>query len=394
MMRGEEDMSGSGSSASGTRRARRRRRLSPVPAAAIALVAVAIAAGAATAIALPRMADANTTPTPAATPPASTPTPTPTPLTAAEQLLAGSDDANACALTFALDGTAVDPLLVTQGHLYGTLPIPRRDGAVFAGWYATAADAAGYTTPARINGADLASCTDRQQTVYGAWKTPDEVAAEDTAVPILMYHQFTADPAGEDGWLRLNYAYIGDFTAHMDHIATGGFYLPTWEELSAFIDGALFLPARSVIITDDDADATWLAMAAPVVQQRGLLATSFVITKFRTEPTPNPYVLQRSHTHDMHEAGADGRGRIVNWSPADIAADLETSGQILGAKEVLAYPFGHYSDTAKEGVRLAGFELARTIEHGYVRPGTDKLALPCIRIDYGTTVDDLRQLIG
>lgn len=325
------------------------------------------------------------------TPPA---TATPTPLTAAEQLLATTTDPQACVVSFAVDGTAVDPVLVTQGALYGALPIPRRADAVFAGWYATSADAAGYATPARINGADLASCADRQQTVYGAWKTPAQVAAEDTAVPILMYHQFTADAAGEAGWLRLNYAYIGDFAAHMDHIATGGFYLPTWDELSAFIDGALSLPARSVIITDDDADATWLEMAAPVVAERGLLATSFVITAFRTEPTPNPFVLQRSHTHTMHEAGANGQGRIVNWPVTDIAADLETSAQILGAKEVLAYPFGHYNDTAKEGARLAGFDLARTIEHGYVRVGTDKLALPCIRINYGMTVDDLRQLIG
>ena len=40
---------------------------------------------------------------------------------------------------------------------------------------------------------------------------PDENAAEDARIPILMYHQFTQRPEGEDGWLRGNYAYIGDF---------------------------------------------------------------------------------------------------------------------------------------------------------------------------------------
>ena len=79
---------------------------------------------------------------------------------------------------------------------------------------------------------------------------------------------------------------------------------------------------------------------------------------------------------------------------ATIAADLEQSAQILGAKEVVAYPFGHYNDTTKEGVRRAGFELGRGIEPGYVRIGTDKLALPVVRIDYGMTVDDLRAKIG
>ncbi|MDL5352838.1 polysaccharide deacetylase family protein [Microbacterium sp. zg-YB36] len=378
-----------------SRHAARAKRANPRrrAAALIAVLAVAGIAVVAAVVIPPLTAAGRPAPPSTPAPPRATAAPPPPALTSAEQLLSATEDPGACAVTFQLDINPPDPLLVTQGQLYGALPIPRRDGAVFAGWYPTAADAAAHAASARINGSKLATCTDRQRTLFGAWMAPDDVAAEDTAVPILMYHQFTTNPEGEDDWLRLNYAYIGDFQAHMDYIAAGGFYLPTWDELSAFIDGVLYLPARSVIITDDDAHHTWLELAAPIIESKGLLTTSFVITKFRSEPAPNPYVLQRSHTHDMHEAGGNGQGRIVNWSAAEIAADLETSAQILGAKEVVAYPFGHYNDTAKEGLRQAGFDLARTIEQGYVRPGTDKLALPCIRINYGMTVDDLRQLI-
>ena len=377
------------STAPARHRVRRRRR----GAAVASLIAVAVVTAAVVAALALARGDASTPEAARPSPDVAMPTPSPTPPTPAEALLATTDDPNACAVSFTLDEVELEPVLVTQGALYGALPIPRRDDAVFAGWYETATDAATLATPARVNGADLATCSDRQHSLFGTWVTPDQLAAEDAAIPILMYHQFTTKPEGEEGWLRLNYAYIGDFDAHMEYIATGGFYLPTWDELSAFIDGALHLPDRSVIITDDDAHHTWLELAAPIVEAKGLLATSFVITEFRTEPAPNRYVLQRSHTHSMHEAGADGRGRIVNWSPADIAADMETSAQILGAKEVVAYPFGHHNETAKEGLRLAGFEMARTIEQGYVRTGADKLALPCIRIDYGMTVDDLRRLI-
>jgi hypothetical protein len=209
-----------------------------------------------------------------------------------------------------------------------------------------------------------------------------------------MYHQFTTKPEGESGWLRGNYAYIGDFDAHMNHIASTGFYLPTWDELSAFIDGRLFLPNHSVIVTDDDADQTWFDLAAPVVEKYKVLATSFMITAYRQDPAPNPYVLRRSHTHDMHQAGANGDGRIVNWSVPEIVADMEASAGVLGVKEVMAYPFGHHNDTAKEGLRQAGWEMARTIEPGYVTIGTDKLALPTIRINYGMGLDALVGLIG
>ncbi|MCC2033033.1 xylanase [Microbacterium allomyrinae] len=358
----------------------------------IALVVVLGVAGTVTAFALaPRATDA----APAATAaPSSTPTPTPTPLTPEEQLLASAADPAACAVSFAGDAIADAPMLQTQGALYTGLPIPARDGLVFAGWYVTPDDADAFAVPARVNGSDLVACTDQRITLHGSWMSPDQNAAEDARIPILMYHQFTANPAGESGWLRGNYAYIGDFDAHLNHIATTGFYLPTWDELSAFIDGRLFLPTHSVIVTDDDADQTWFDLAAPLVDKHKVLTTSFMITAYRQDPAPNAYVLRRSHTHDMHQAGDNGQGRIVNWTVPEIVADMEASYGVLGVKEIMAYPFGHHNETAKEGLRQAGWDMARTIEPGYVAIGTDKLALPTVRINYGMGLDALINLIG
>ncbi|RLK52390.1 xylanase [Microbacterium telephonicum] len=324
-----------------------------------------------------------------------TPSPTPTPLSPVEQLLASAPDpAAACVVSFTGDGIADAPVLETTGALYAALPIPARDGFVFAGWYDTPADAAAFAVPGRVNGADLVACTDRQRTLHAAWKTPAENTAEGARLPILMYHQFTDKPEGESGWLRGNYAYIEDYRAHMQHIKDGGFYLPTWLELDAFIDGRLFLPDHSVIVTDDDADPTWLSMAAPINEQLQVLATSFDITGDGVA-TQNAFILPRSHTHAMHVAGANGKGQMVNLSPDEIAADLETSAAALGGvKEVVAYPYGHYDDRTKQGVAQAGFLLGRTIEQGYVSIGHDKLALPCVRINYGMTVADLQKLIG
>nr|WP_314843838.1 polysaccharide deacetylase family protein [uncultured Microbacterium sp.] len=316
------------------------------------------------------------------------------PLTPAQQIVADADDPLACAVTFLGDGAPVEPMLQWQNGLYAGLPIPALEGRVFAGWYASEADATAYTVAARINGGDAVVCAEQQIELHAAWKSPEENAAEDAQVPILMYHQFTANPEGESGWLRGNYAYIGDFDAQMNHIATTGFYLPTWDELSAFIDGRLFLPARSVIITDDDADQTWFDLAVPVVDRYQVLTTSFMITAYRQDPAPSEYVLRRSHTHDMHQAGDNGRGRMVNWTAEEIAADLNASADVLGVREVIAYPYGHYDDTSKQGVALAGFEMARTIEPGYVSIGTDKLALPVVRIDYGMGLESLISRIG
>ena len=374
-------------------RVRRRRRLFAFLS---SLVLVAVLVGVAISVAGLGRSTASADAAPPATdaPAPARQTPEPPSPTAAQTLLSTTDDPDACAVTFDGDGIADAPQLQTQGALYAGLPIPQRDGAVFAGWYATPADAAAFTVAARVNGSELVACTDREVTLHGSWTTPEENAAEDARIPILMYHQFTTRPEGEEGWLRGNYAYIGDFDAHMNHIATGGFYLPTWDELSAFTDGRLFLPTHSVVITDDDADQTWLDLAAPVVEKYRLLTTSFVITEFRQDATPNRHVIQRSHTHAMHHPGADGNGLMTTTTADEIAADLEASATVLGAKEVVAYPFGHYNDTTKEGVAQAGFELGRTTQPGYVSIGTDKLALPVIRVDYGMGLDALVGLIG
>lgn len=316
------------------------------------------------------------------------------PLTPAQQLVADSGDPAACAVTFVGDGAPADPMLQSQSGLYVGLPIPTIDGRVFGGWYSTPDDAAALTIASRVNGADPVVCTDQEIELFAGWTTPEANAAEDAQIPILMYHQFTTNPEGESGWLRGNYAYIGDFRAQMQHIATTGFYLPTWDELSAFIDGRLYLPAHSVIITDDDADQTWFDLAVPVIDEYKLLSTSFMITAYRQDPAPSIYVQRRSHTNDMHQAGANGKGRMVNWTAEEIAADMNASGDILGVREVMAYPFGHYNDTAKQGVAMAGFEMARTIEPGYVTIGTDKYALPVVRIDYGMGLDALITRIG
>ncbi|QLD11671.1 polysaccharide deacetylase family protein [Microbacterium oleivorans] len=383
----------------GTRRAdaRRQQRKRRAIGVGVAVAAVALAGATAGWFVVDTLQRSGDEPAPAAqsTPTPAAQTPTPEPLTAAQELLSTTDDPDACAVSFAGDGVDIAPVLETQGALYASLPIPTRDGQVFAGWYDTAEDAASLSIPGRLNGADAVSCEARERTVHAAWMTPDANVAAGTRIPILMYHQFTTKPEGESGWLRGNFAYVGDWEAHLAYISEQQFYLPTWPELSAFIDGRLFLPDHSVIVTDDDADPTWLELAVPLVEKYRVMTTSFVITTNGPGPDLTPYVLKRSHTHDMHTAGENGQGRIVNWTHDEIVADLETSASVLGGTtEVLAYPFGHYDEAAKQAVADAGFEMARTIEQGYVSIGTDKLALPCVRVDYGMTVDDLKKSIG
>lgn len=318
----------------------------------------------------------------------------PTPTPGGSLLASELRGTRSCFVSLQADGVAPAAARQWDGALYRDLPIPRRAGEVFAGWYATPAAAAAHEATARVNGSKPVACGRAEQTLYGAWMTPAAAAASGTRVPILMYHQFTTKPGGESGWLRLNYSYVGAFADQMDYLSAQRFYLPTWDELDAFIDGALYLPPKSVIVTDDDADPTWETLGVPVVTKARVLTTSFVITAYRHAPSPSVYVLQRSHTDDMHTAGANGKGRMVNFTVPQIVADLRRSIGVLGVAQVLAYPFGQYDANAEQGLRETGFDMAVTTQYGYVRSGADKLALPRVRVSYGMTIAQFAAAVG
>lgn len=302
---------------------------------------------------------------------------------------------SACAAHFEGPGDEVAPVELVDGELYPDLPIPSRDSYVFAGWYQTPEAAETLDTSQRVNMARMVDCGTPIQFTSG-WVTPEENAAEATEVPILMYHFLTTYPGEAQEKARPNlYVEPTDFDEQISYIKDTGFYLPSWKELSAFIDGELYLPQRSVIITADDGHRTWWEIGVPILDGHGVMSTAFLISGRDVGPDGFPYVLRRSHTSSMHSLDGGSEGRMVRWSEEEIRADLETSAAELGGvTEVLAYPFGQTNDIAKSALTATGFEMGRLAGEGYVTIGTEKLALPIILVGNGDTAADLAQKIG
>ncbi len=307
-------------------------------------------------------------------------------------------DSDSCLIRLVGEDTAdgnEKPLIAKKGELFPHLPLLTSDTEVFAGWYETEEAARELDRTARVNMSREVACEDQEINLYPAWVSAERNAEEEAHIPVLMYHWFTEDPEGEDHWLSSNFLYVGDFEDHLKYIKDEQFYLPTWPELSAFIDGKLFLPSESVILTDDDGHKTWYKLAVPLVEENQVMFTSFVVGARGVGPEVTQYVQKRSHTNEMHEAGENGQGRMVNWTQEEIVADmLESAEMIGGAKEVMAYPYGHNDENAWAALTEAGWDLARTVDYGYVTIGTNKLALPTVRINYGMGVDALAAAIG
>ncbi|MDR1033238.1 MAG: polysaccharide deacetylase family protein [Bifidobacteriaceae bacterium] len=270
------------------------------------------------------------------------------------------------------------------GDFYRNLTIPTKDGKVFAGWY-TASNAG-----ERVNWLNIVPENDTE--LYARWVTVKENAESARGVPVLMYHWFYDDPknALDGNWYDIN-----EFKKQLQYLSDNDFYFPSWDELDAYIDGKLNLPPASVIITDDDAMESFINLAVPLIEKSKIPVTSFMISIYGHDYKNTKYIVSESHTHDMHRPGADGRGRMVNESVDVIRDDLLTSRKTIqnwtkkrqgldtGKVEVLAYPFGHYNDTAKQALSAEKFKLAFTTEYGRVTIGADKLQLPRIRMSDG-----------
>lgn len=206
-------------------------------------------------------------------------------------------------------------------------------------------------------------------------------------LPVLMYHFFYDNikySKQDNNWLKAE-----DFEAQLKYMTENDFYFPTWEEVSDYIDGKIKLPSKSVVLTVDDGDASFFDVAVPLLQKYKVPATTFVITAwygYRYDANMQ-YVVWESHSCNMHEAGANGKGRMVNWTYNEIVNDLKASSGTLGGANVFCYPFGHYNDTAIKALKDTNYILAFTVEGGRVKKNSDKYKLPRVRVTDGNSLN-------
>ncbi len=206
-------------------------------------------------------------------------------------------------------------------------------------------------------------------------------------LPVLMYHFFYDNITyyGEDSnWLNIN-----DFEEQLKYLTENEYYFPTWDEVDNFIDGKIKLPEKSVVLTVDDGDASFFDLAVPMLQKYKVPATIFVISEWYgwRYNADMKYVIFESHSHSMHESGANGKGRMVNWSKEKIVEDLKLSSNTLGGANIYCYPFGHYNDTAIEALKETGYKMAFTIVGGRVSAGYNKYTLPRVRVSAGNSLN-------
>ncbi|MCR5067336.1 MAG: DUF5011 domain-containing protein [Erysipelotrichaceae bacterium] len=220
-------------------------------------------------------------------------------------------------------------------------------------------------------------------------------------IPVVMYHWFYDDTAGEKQptYLPHNQMAKSTFEREIKYLVENNFYFCSYEQLLQYINGEINLPEHTIILTDDDSSDSFYRVALPVLEKYNVVMTEFIITSKDNwqQYADNPCVDMQSHSNEMHEVASRNptKGRLLVMSYDELVDDLNNAKKLIedrgGHVVAFAYPYGHNNTTAQKALQDTGHLVAFTTEEGRVKPGSNPMKLPRVRM---RSTDSLSRFIS
>jgi peptidoglycan/xylan/chitin deacetylase (PgdA/CDA1 family) len=229
------------------------------------------------------------------------------------------------------------------------------------------------------------------------------------SLPILMYHSIS--PTAAPGFSRFA-MHPADFASHMAFLAGAGYRTLTVAEAMSARDRRQPLPERSVVLTFDDGFADFHTTALPILSQHRLRATLYVTTGYvggtgRWLADCDEQDRQMIGWSQLREVAAEGveigahshtHPQLDRLDTTRLAAEIRRPKVLLEDRLGLpvnsfAYPFGYWDRTTRRAVEAAGYESACGVDDLPSHSGENRLALPRLTVNAGTSVEQLRRLL-
>lgn len=232
--------------------------------------------------------------------------------------------------------------------------------------------------------------------------TPDGIVRT-VHVPVLMYHYLSVPPANADMY-RLDLSVAPDlFAAHLDALQQAGY---TAISLYALLDHLTYgapLPEKPVVLTFDDGYRDSYTNAFPLLRERGMTATFFIVTDFINDQRPE--YLTWDMVRELYAEGMsiEGHGRnhvsLTNkdsdyliWQALGTYESIEHE---IGVRpRFVSYPAGEYSQLTIDIFRSAGYWAGFTTKQGATHSSDDLFQMRRIRVRASTSPEELLRLLA
>ena len=227
--------------------------------------------------------------------------------------------------------------------------------------------------------------------------TPTEVLtpAEDSLIPILMYHHVKDWTDGDDDIEKGLSVPIDDFEGQMKALADAGYK-------NVGLDKLFYSPQdKKVALTFDDGYDDNIANAAPILKKYGLTATLFVTTDFVGTPRYMSWddlkklTSEYDWTIGAHTKSHPNLTSIgIDQAMAEISESKKLIEQSLDIKVTdFSYPAGQFDAGVIELVKNAGYDFAVTTQGGSQNYKSNPYELKRIRINGNLGVEGFKNLM-
>ena len=204
-----------------------------------------------------------------------------------------------------------------------------------------------------------------------ALSKPLPAQATPVHVPVLMYHYVDDEPPPAGPYADGLTVRTPDFIAEMDYLAANGYHTVTLGDAYLAMAGAEQLPDKAVALTFDDGGLDNYEVAFPILVERGLVGTFFVITKtvgsegqmtweqLRLMAEAGMSIQSHSYSHPGLPGASDDRLR------SELVDSRSSIGEQIGQPAyALSYPAGSYDERVVEATKAAGYVMAVATDEG------------------------------
>ncbi len=231
----------------------------------------------------------------------------------------------------------------------------------------------------------LNNLTEQSDNKSEAELTEDEKALNEwreikknTKVPILLYHHITTDEFSNEEAISL--ISPNDFRLHMTAISVNftPISLRSYYEYVVCDDGSISLPPNPIIVTFDDGYLSNYELAFPILKELNIPATIFVVTDtvgaVAGEGKVNNSHFTWEQAKEMEDSGlieiqshTVSHERMTTLDVGEIVRQMRKSKHDIEVNlgrecDMLAYPYGDYSEDVKELASKAGYRVQLLVD--------------------------------